>query len=101
MPKQLEKLARGKPCYLRLPGVCNGNPETTVLAHIRRGGMGGTGIKPVSLFAMPMCSCCHDAYDGRAKVEFTRTEMDAEALRGLGQWLDWLYREEWLILSVA
>lgn len=99
MTKPLEKLARGKECYLRLPGVCNGNPETTVLCHIRRGGLGGIGYKPVSISAMPMCSHCHDAYDGRANVEYTRTEMDAEALRGLVQWLDWLFREEWLILA--
>ena len=24
--------AKGQPCMVRIPGVCNGDPETTVLA---------------------------------------------------------------------
>ncbi len=31
----LRKAARGRECQVRIPGVCNGNPETSVLAHIR------------------------------------------------------------------
>lgn len=31
----LRKAARGRECQVRIPGVCNGNPETTILAHIR------------------------------------------------------------------
>ena len=30
---KLTKAARGRECQVRIPGVCNGNPETTVLAH--------------------------------------------------------------------
>lgn len=33
----LRDRAKGQDCYLRLPGHCNFNPETVVLAHIRRG----------------------------------------------------------------
>ena len=29
----LRKEARGRECQVRIYGVCNGNPETTVLAH--------------------------------------------------------------------
>ena len=29
----LRKLAKGRDCQVRLPGICNGNPETVVLAH--------------------------------------------------------------------
>lgn len=32
---KLTKAARGRECQVRIPGVCNGNPETTVLAHYR------------------------------------------------------------------
>ncbi|HFR8650170.1 TPA: nuclease domain-containing protein [Escherichia coli] len=31
----LRKAARGRECQVRIPGVCNGNPDTSVLAHIR------------------------------------------------------------------
>ncbi|MBU5563095.1 DUF1364 domain-containing protein, partial [Escherichia sp. S69_ASV_4] len=44
----LRKAARGRECQVRIPGVCNGNPETSVLAHIRLTGLCGTGTKPVS-----------------------------------------------------
>ncbi len=33
----LRKEARGRECQVRIYGVCNGNPETTVLAHYRIG----------------------------------------------------------------
>jgi hypothetical protein len=101
MKQSFESLARNQQCYMRLPGVCNGNPETTVLAHIRRGNLGGTGLKPVSIFAVPMCFDCHNAYDARCRTKYSRTELDAEALRALGQWLAWLWKEEYLILVAA
>lgn len=41
----LRKAARGRECQVRIPGVCNGNPETSVLAHIRLTGLCGTGTK--------------------------------------------------------
>lgn len=87
---KIEQLARGKPCFLRLPACCNSNTETTVLCHIRRGGLGGMGMKPSSLFAIPACSSCHDALDGRVKSQHSRAQIDADALRALGQWLSWL-----------
>jgi len=98
--KSLRELARGQPCYLRLPGHCNGNPETVVLAHIRRGGIAGVGVKPCNYAAMPMCSACHDVFDGRVKSSIQRTVLDAEALRGLVQWLAWLDKHE-IIITVA
>lgn len=87
MSRDLRKMARGQDCYLRLPGHCNGNTETVVLAHIRRGGIAGMGQKPCDHAAMPMCSSCHDVFDGRAQSPLQRTIIDAEALRGLVQWL--------------
>ena len=83
----LRKLAKGRDCMLRLPGICNSNPETTVLAHIRRG-FHGMGIKPVDFCAVWACSDCHDVYDGRVQVEgWSRQELDANALRALCQQL--------------
>ncbi|HBB1356564.1 nuclease domain-containing protein, partial [Escherichia coli] len=40
----LRKEARNRECQVRIYGVCNGNPETTVLAHYRMAGICGTGM---------------------------------------------------------
>ena len=47
---------------MRLPGICNFNPETTVLAHLNGGGM---GTKKNDLFGAFCCSSCHDECDRR------------------------------------
>lgn len=61
----LRKYARGKPCMARIPGVCNHNPETTVLAHLNGGGM---GMKQPDLLGAWCCSDCHDFCDGRIRA---------------------------------
>ena len=63
--KKLRKSAKGQPCHLRIPGICNHNPETTVLAHINRGGISGMGQKPPDICGVFSCSSCHDEIDGR------------------------------------
>lgn len=93
MPRDLRALARGQQCYLRLYPHCNGDSETVVLAHIRRGNIAGMGQKPVDEAAMPMCSSCHDVFDGRTQTQIQRTIIDAEALRGLVQWIAYLQRD--------
>lgn len=63
----LRRLAKGKPCLVRLPG-CDGGGETTVLAHYRLAGYCGTGIKPGDLaFGAWCCGPCHRLVDS---VEF-------------------------------
>jgi hypothetical protein len=82
----LRKLAAGKDCVVRLPGVCNGNPETTVLAHLKRGWCGS--VKPPDICGVYACSACHDAIDGRRRFdEYTREQIDAILLRALCQQL--------------
>lgn len=51
----LRKEARGRECQVRIYGVCNGNPETTVLAHYRMAGICGTGMKPDDLIGAWAC----------------------------------------------
>ena len=77
----LRKFAQGKPCQLRIPGVCNFNPETTVLAHIRRGGVGGIGMKPPDICGVHACSACHDVIDNR--VPHPKANLDTYILEGL------------------
>lgn len=64
----LRKEARGRECQVRIPGVCNGNSETVVLAHCRLSGLCGTGIKPPDLFGAWSCSACHDEIDRRTRL---------------------------------
>lgn len=72
---RLRKAAKGRPCMVRVPGHCIGNPETVVLAHYRMAGLCGTGIKPTDLAGAWCCSGCHDAVDMRHKTEFSTDEL--------------------------
>lgn len=58
----LRQYARGKPCLTRIPGVCNHNPETTVLAHLPGAGL---AIKSDDIQGAWGCSDCHDVVDFR------------------------------------
>ncbi|MEQ1969351.1 DUF1364 domain-containing protein [Xenorhabdus nematophila] len=68
----LRKEAKGRECQVRIPGICNGNSETVVLAHYRMAGICGTGMKPPDLFGAWACSACHDEIDRRTR----RTDTD-------------------------
>lgn len=64
----LRKEAQGRECQVRLPGICNGNSETVVLAHFRMAGLCGVGMKPNDLFGAWACSACHDEIDRRTRL---------------------------------
>ncbi len=91
------KQARGRECTVRIPGICNFNPETSVLAHYRLAGTCGTACKPDDMQGAIACSACHDLIDGRTKTkEFTRDElrlMHAEGVLRTQQ----IWREEGFI----
>jgi len=57
----IRRSAKGQPCQVRVPGICNGNPETTVLAHLNGGGM---GTKARDIHGAFCCSACHEWLDG-------------------------------------
>jgi hypothetical protein len=73
---KVTEAAQGQICMIRLPGICNFNPETTVAAHYRLAGTCGVGIKPPDLLCAWACSDCHNAVDGR-----TSTLIAYDALR--------------------
>lgn len=62
----LRESARDKECQARIPGVCNFDERTTVLAHLNTGGTGG---KAHDIHAAYMCSNCHDVFDRRVTVK--------------------------------
>lgn len=62
----IRKSAKGEECQIRLPGVCNFDPATTVLCHSNEQADGkGMGLKASDQNAAYGCAACHDTVDGR------------------------------------
>lgn len=78
---KLRKSARGKPCTLRFPGICNHDWSTVVLAHVTEKGNHGMGLKPPDTSAVYACSSCHDVLDGRVQVKGERFVQEEEIRR--------------------
>lgn len=72
--------AHGEPCLMRL-AICNRDPQTTVLAHVRRSGNAGVGMKPPDVSGIFACSACHDAIDGRTRYPVDAGEILDAMLR--------------------
>lgn len=82
----ITKSARGENCTIRVPGYCNGNPETTVFCHINGIRFGhGTGQKVSDILGAYGCSCCHDVVDGRQRSNFTGQELRVMHLEGMAE----------------
>jgi len=86
---KLRNSARGQECQIRIPDICNHNPETTVPCHLNGG---GAGTKHSDLFIAHGCSACHAAVDGRIKTPYSKDELDLMLLQGMVRtqqiWLD-------------
>lgn len=53
---------------VRLPGICSGDPEETVLAHVRLAGISGAGLKSSDVLGAWACSRCHEVTE-RCKAD--------------------------------
>lgn len=62
--KKIRNAARGEECCFQIVGVCNHNPETTVLCHLPDESK-GMGLKADDLSAAFGCHECHSTVDGR------------------------------------
>lgn len=60
----IRESARGEVCCLQIHPYCNGNPETTVLAHLPSQ-YHGMALKSPDWWAVYACSSCHDIIDSR------------------------------------
>lgn len=59
--------ARDEECTVRITGVCNHDPKTTVWSHAPIGAAGKAGaLKALDLCGCYSCAACHDVVDGRA-----------------------------------
>ena len=87
----LRKEAKGRECQVRSP-VCNGNPETVVLAHLNGAGMGRKHDDALGAWC---CGASHTWLDGGDAKTHSKDERDlyhlwgmartVEALRGEGK----------------
>ena len=77
---KLRKSAKDRECQIRLPGICNFNPATTVLAHL---GGSGMGQKRSDLHGSFACSACHDAVDSRVRVGISNEQLELWHLHGM------------------
>ena len=83
MPRKQSKItksAKGKDCQVRVMGICNGNPETVVLAHLNGGGMGS---KHNDIHGAYCCSDCHSWLDSGYAMDSTRDQRDLDHLNGV------------------
>lgn len=70
---KITRSVKGEECQVRIPGVCNFNPETVIPAHINGGGM---GTKMPDFLIAHACCCCHAVLDGQVPSEFSREQLD-------------------------
>jgi len=89
----LRKQAKDRPCMVRLPGICNHNKSTTVLAHVRMAGISGIGFKSPDLIAAWACSACHDAIDRRSHTDLERDYVRLAHLEGMARTINELAKE--------
>lgn len=62
---KLRAAAKGRDCQVRIHGVCNFDPATTVLAHLNMAGISGRGLKAPDQLGAWACSECHRCIDSR------------------------------------
>lgn len=74
--------SRGQPCTLQITGVCTGDIETTIAAHIRDETF-GKGQKADDISIADACFACHRVFDGHGHAPLTTEEWLFYALRGL------------------
>ncbi len=89
----LRKLAAGKPCQVRLEGICNHDPATTVLAHYRLIGIAGMGMKAPDEIGAWACSACHDAIDRRSHMDLDRDYVKLAHAEGVLRTINTLVRD--------
>ena len=61
--------------------ICNFDPATTVLAHIRASNVAGWGQKPPDLCGVWACSNCHDVLDGRVRANISKLTLALDTIR--------------------
>ena len=71
----LRASARGERCTVRIPGICDGGGETTVLAHLPAPGL-PAARKVTDISACFACAACHDVIDRRMRCDWPSRDAD-------------------------
>ncbi len=77
---KLTKSARGQECQIRIPGVCNHDNTTTVLAHLNGAGM---AYKHSDIHGAYSCSRCHAVVDGEKHKNWSPDTLKLYHLEGV------------------
>lgn len=80
MTNKIRKSAQGEDCQIRLYGVCNFDPSTTVLAHL---GGAGLAMKGYDIQGSYACYKCHMTVDGQLPSNYTQNELRLAHLEGM------------------
>lgn len=72
----LRNYAKGKPCLVRVPGICNHDPAKVVLAHVRLTGITGGSQKAPDALGAWACSDCHEYCERRYNDRDTRAFLE-------------------------
>lgn len=94
---KIRESARDEFCTVRLPGYCNFDTTTTVLAHLPGAGW---ALKAPDYQGAYACSGCHDVLDGRVKTDFSPMYLENSHYRGVIETQE-LLREKNLIAVVG
>lgn len=89
--KKLTRFAEGKPCTIRIPGVCEPSRDTTVACHLNSN-YKGTGNKSPDLLTVIGCYKCHAWIDGGYVGKASKAERDSEVLRAFKETLMEYYK---------
>lgn len=82
----LRNWARGKDCQIRIPMICNFNPETTALCHDNLAGVSGGSMKAPDECGALGCSDCHNIVDGRVRTDlYTNDEIKLMFYEGMSR----------------
>ena len=80
--KKIRQSAKGEDCAIRIPGICNHDNQTTVLAHVNSR-FSGISTKSNDIHGVYACSKCHDWMDGRIKSGHSQSHRERDILRAL------------------
>lgn len=93
---KLRASAEGRTCTFQIPGICNHDAETTVLAHIRDETK-GLSNKANDFSAAFACSACHEHFD---QHRMTKADEAFYALRAMQRTHAWWFERGLLVVPV-
>ncbi len=97
-PSKMRQSAKGQPCLVRVPGICCGDSETVVLAHLNGAGM---AVKHSDAHAAYACRTCHAWLDGGYARTHTRDQRDLLHLQAVIRTQEVMIEDGHIILQGA